>query len=118
MNITYCILTDDLMEQIELQNIVGISHSRIITNLESLESACNSNQEYIFLINLHAWNLDPILTITYLKENNKNPNAIVIAFTNEKHDHESIHRAKTAGAKLVVEKDRLTPFLQSISTTV
>jgi hypothetical protein len=48
------------------------------------------------------------------KESINSHQTILLAYTSEKHDHPSIHKAKSAGAELILDKNQLLELLQSI----
>ncbi len=76
----------------------------------------------IFLIvNMHAESFDAFSLLDSLKEIEFVHSISIIAYTDLKHDHEGIHKAKTHGAKYVCTKDQVKSLLghiqQSLSIT-
>jgi len=112
----FYIFTDDIMEQIEFRNI--ISNSPIEFPTECSPDTCNhQGNDQVLIVNLHLWNLDPYLIISLWKELNVE-HSIIFAYTSEKHDHPSIHKAKAAGAQYVLEKHQLHTLLSSIISSM
>ena len=105
------IVSDDLMDQLSIINqLQGIPYT-VLMDVKTLEGKLSNFQNSFFLVNLHQLNivaldfiLELISIIPGIQDN-------IIAYTLEKHDHETIHAVKSKGIKLVFDNDQLKKFL-------
>jgi len=110
---SFFIFTDDIMEQFEFRSL--LSNYSLDFPTEFNIDYFNSKQEYsIIIVNLHIWNNNPYEIIMKWKESIESHHTILLAYTSEKHDHPSIHKAKSAGAELILDKNQLLNLIQSI----
>ncbi len=110
---SFFIFTDDIMEQLEFRSILSNYSLDFPTKFDS-EYFKEQHDYSILIVNLHLWNNNPYDIIMHWKESINSHQTILLAYTSEKHDHPSIHKAKSAGAELILDKNQLLELLQSI----
>ena len=109
------IITDDIMEQMELKYFLTHLDHRCsiippdIQNLSEDSSIC-------FIVNLNSSSFDAYSFLTLL--NNANTPHSVIAYTSLKHDHDSILKAKSIGIQHVCTMTQLKDFLGKVHDTI
>lgn len=73
----------------------------------------------IFLIvNMHTESFDAFSFFSSLKKAELSQSITVIAYTDLKHDHEGIHKAKSHGVKLVCTKEQVKDLLSHIQKSI
>lgn len=113
MNILWHIITDDIMEQIELTRYISEGQytcSIVPPDINSIEK----DKQICFIINVHASSFD-VMSFLHAYSNIKAESTIeIIAYTSEMHDHQTIHAVKSIGIHHMCTKAQLISFLQSI----
>ena len=73
----------------------------------------------VFLIvNMHAESFDAFSFFDAIHEYSDPHSLSIIAYTDLKHDHEGIHKAKTHGVKFVCTKDQVKSLLEHIQKSL
>ena len=111
MSLHWHIITDDIMEQLELTQMISIgSHS--CSMFPPSDETFDPNVSIFILLNVHARSFD---AMTYLQSIANTPQSYqIIAYTSEMHDHQTIHAIKSLGIKLMCTKAQLITFLKKI----
>jgi hypothetical protein len=111
MSLHWHIISDDIMEQMELIQMISIgTHSCSI--LPPANETFDQNQSVCILLNVHTRSFD---AITYLQTNASTHHPYqIIAYTAEIHDHQTIHAIKSKGVRLICTKAQLITFLKNI----
>jgi hypothetical protein len=114
MDIHWHIITDDIMEQIELKQMIpeGKYTCSIIPPSTEIfppdKSVCT-------IINVHAQSFDVLTYLQSFLNEHSSSDSEIIVYTSEKHDHQTTHAMKALGIKHMCTKDQLLTFLKSIN---
>lgn len=113
MNIVWHLITDDIMEQIELKRYIPDEYyacSIIPPEISTIEHG----KQICFIINVHASSYDAISFLRDFKNITYDSPIEIIAYTSEMHDHQTIHIVKSMGIQHMCTKTQLMSFLQSV----
>ena len=115
------ILTDNIMEQYEFTPYLQTQEYGTSIMPPDLHELSQKDLPIFLIVNMHAESFDAFSLLDSLKEIEFVHSISIIAYTDLKHDHEGIHKAKTHGAKYVCTKDQVKSLLghiqQSLSIT-
>ncbi len=117
MNILLHIITDDIMEQIELSGYIPEGQYTCSINPPDIRSI-DKDKQICFIVNVHASSFDA-MSFLHLYDNIKTESNIeIIAYTSEMHDLQTIHAVKSIGIQHMCTKAQLVTFLQSIGANI
>lgn len=111
MKAHWMLMTDNIMEQYELAPLLQSQTLTCIMRILSSEEILSINEPTILLVNLRAESLQIFDFFQTLKDVDFPSHVSVIAYSDMKHDHEFIHKAKSMGIKYICTKDQLKDLL-------
>ena len=108
------ILTDNIMEQYEFTNFFHDQEFGFSLTPPDIDSLLQKEFPVFVIVNMHSESFDAFSFFNNIR-NSKEAQAInIIAYTDIKHDHEGIHKAKTHGVKYVCTKEQVKDLLGHI----
>ncbi len=108
------ILTDNIMEQYEFTNFFQNQEFGFSLTLPEIDSLVQKEIPVFVIVNMHAESFDAFSFFDNIRKVKEAQAINIIAYTDIKHDHEGIHKAKTHGVKYVCTKEQVKELLGHI----
>jgi PleD family two-component response regulator len=118
MNAYWHILSDNIMERYEFTSYLEAQEVHFSFIPPTLDEFASRAVPSFFIVNMHAESFDAFTFFQTIKEDSRDLNIHIIAYTDLKHDHEGIHKAKTHGVRYVCTKDQVKELLSYIQRIV
>lgn len=114
------ILTDNIMEQYEFTPYLQSQEYGSSIMPPDMSELAKKDLPIFLIVNMHTESFDAFSYFSSLKKPEFSQSITVIAYTDLKHDHEGIHKAKSHGVKYVCTKEQVKDLLSHIqrSTTL
>ena len=114
MKVYWHILSHNIMEQYEFTTFLHNQEYGFSLIPPEIDSLLQKEFPVFMIVNMHAESFDAFSFFRNIR-NVKEAQAInIIAYTDIKHDHEGIHKAKTHGVKYVCTKEQVKELLGHI----
>ncbi len=108
------LLTDNIMEQYEFTSFFHESEFGFSLVPPDIHQLMQKNIPIFLIVNLHAESFDAFSYFNVIRSSPIIQSITIIAYTDIKHDHESIHKAKSHGVKYVCTKEQVKELLGHI----
>lgn len=108
------ILTDNIMEQYEFTPYLQSQEFATSIMPPDLNVLVQIDVPVFIIVNMHAESFDAFSFFDSLNGMHSPHTISIIAYTDLKHDHEGIHKAKTHGVKYVCTKEQVKDLLAHI----
>jgi PleD family two-component response regulator len=108
------ILTDNIMEQYEFTNFFHDQEYGFSLTPPKIDSLLQKENPVFVIVNMHAELFDAFSFFDNIRDVKEAQAINIIAYTDIKHDHEGIHKAKTHGVKYVCTKEQVKELLRHI----
>lgn len=108
------ILTDNIMEQYEFTNYFHNNDFGFSLTPPDIDSLLQKEFPVFVIVNMHAESFDAFSFFNIIRNSKEAQEINIIAYTDIKHDHEGIHKAKTHGVKYVCSKEQVKDLLGHI----
>lgn len=108
------ILTDNIMEQYEFTPYLQLQEYGCSIIPPDMLELSKKDKPIFLIVNMHTESFDAFSFFSTLKDIQISQSITIIAYSDIKHDHEGIHKAKAHGVKHICTKDQVKELLAHI----